>query len=531
MNFLRNAPISVTSRGTMAVALRSRLVSAKPQQNTMGSLALVGRSFSRSTRAVTQIPIITAMATTTTTTSDMMAHQSVLRRNKNCVHEKTYCGPLEDNNNKQHSGPRNLRAFRFMSSSSKTASNQRQVGRDFEYDGVPDDVAKLINDHAKQPPTSVSLQALMRTGRGEYLDRHFENVAIKEHTATELVLMQVASFLRRELPIRLAHRIHDLEKVPLMKDMSSVKEVKRLYIQSFLELIDFDKKIVSADQEETFSRLVEGIYERHSRVLVQMARGAYEFRHHIHTTSTSKRKSKKSPKDVFAQMEDTHAFLDRFYLCRIGIRVLIGQYLALRQPPVDHYVGVICSVTSPYEIVKRAIDDAAFMCTRKYGDAPEVIMSGRLDLTFPYVPTHLHYIMLELLKNSMRATVEWHGPDADFPPIKVIIADGSDNEDVVIKVSDEGGGIPRSNVEKIWSYLFTTADPSIQEGMVGVVENEAVDHGIDSPLAGLGYGLPISRSYCRYFGGDLSIMSMEGYGTDAFVYLARLGNTKEPVPI
>ena len=255
-----------------------------------------------------------------------------------------------------------------------------------------------------------------------------------------------------------------------MKDMQSVKEVKQLYIQSFLELLEFENLIVSADQEEAFSRLVEGIYERHSRVLVQMARGAYEFRHHVHEESTanmstsSKKKKRRKPKDVFAKMEQTHAFLDRFYLCRIGIRVLIGQYLALRQPPVDHYVGVICSVTSPYEIVKRAIDDAAFMCTRKYGDAPEVIMSGRLDLTFPYVPTHLHYIMLELLKNSMRATVEWHGPDADFPPIKVIIADGSDNEDVVIKVSDEGGGIPRSNVEKIWSYLFTTADPSIQEG-------------------------------------------------------------------
>lgn len=145
------------------------------------------------------------------------------------------------------------------------------------------------------------------------------------------------------------------------------------------------------------------------------------------------------------------------------------------------------------------------------------------------------YIMLELLKNSMRATVEWHGIDAvEFPPIKVIIADGADNEDVVIKVSDEGGGIPRSNMKKIWSYLFTTADPTIQEGMVGTNSQQqsgGVDHGIDSPLAGLGYGLPISRSYCRYFGGDLSIMSMEGYGTDAFVYLARLGNTKEPLPI
>mmetsp|Transcript_18178 Transcript_18178/g.36654 ORF Transcript_18178/g.36654 Transcript_18178/m.36654 type:complete len:92 (+) Transcript_18178:255-530(+) len=56
------------------------------------------------------------------------------------------------------------------------------------------------------------------------------------------------------------------------------------------------------------------------------------------------------------------------------------------------------------------------------------------------------------------------------------------------------------------------------------------DHGKNSPLAGLGYGLPISRSYARYFGGDLSIMSMEGYGTDCFLHLRRLGNTREPLP-
>ena len=62
-------------------------------------------------------------------------------------------------------------------------------------------------------------------------------------------------------------------------------------------------------------------------------------------------------------------------------------------------------------------------------------------------------IKLELLKNSMRATVESHGIDADYPPSKVVIADGSDNEDVIIKVSDEGGGIPRSNMKRIWSYV------------------------------------------------------------------------------
>ena len=61
--------------------------------------------------------------------------------------------------------------------------------------------------------------------------------------------------------------------------------------------------------------------------------------------------------------------------------------------------------------------------------------------------------------------------------------------------------------------------------------NGELDHSVDSPLAGLGYGLPISRSYARYFGGDVSIMSMEGYGTHAFVYLTRLGNSREPLPV
>jgi len=28
----------------------------------------------------------------------------------------------------------------------------------------------------------------------------------------------------------------------------------------------------------------------------------------------------------------------------------------------------------------------------------------------------------------------------------------------------------------------------------------------------------------RYFGGDLVLMSMEGYGTDSYIYLSRLGN-------
>mmetsp|Transcript_21087 Transcript_21087/g.35732 ORF Transcript_21087/g.35732 Transcript_21087/m.35732 type:complete len:86 (+) Transcript_21087:267-524(+) len=78
-------------------------------------------------------------------------------------------------------------------------------------------------------------------------------------------------------------------------------------------------------------------------------------------------------------------------------------------------------------------------------------------------------------------------------------------------------------MERVWSYLYTTADPSIIENMLDDGGGDIKDFDTNTPLAGLGYGLPIARNYARCFDGDLSIMSLEGYGTDSFIYLPRLG--------
>ena len=53
-----------------------------------------------------------------------------------------------------------------------------------------------------------------------------------------------------------------------------------------------------------------------------------------------------------------------------------------------------------------------------------------------------------------------------------------------------------------------------------------------APLAGYGYGLPLSRLYARYLQGDLVIASFEGFGTDAIIYLKVLSSeANELLPV
>jgi len=223
---------------------------------------------------------------------------------------------------------------------------------------------------------------------------------------------------------------------------------------------------------------------------------------------------------------DVQAWLDRFYMSRIGIRFLIGQHVALNTlAPHSDYVGIICTRASVHDIVHEAIENARYVCEEHYGmfKAPPVQLICPNDLHFAYVPGHLSHICFELLKNSLRAVVERYGHDKEeaMPPIKVIVVEGK--EDITIKISDEGGGIARSAIPIIWTYMYTT-----MEGQHIDQNFQASD--FHAPMAGFGYGLPLSRLYARYFGGDLRLISMDGFGTDVYIHLNRLSSSREPLP-
>lgn len=86
---------------------------------------------------------------------------------------------------------------------------------------------KELELYSKKKQTSVSLRSLMDTGRGE--NSHIP--APKSCTTSDKVLMQVACFLHRELPIRLAHRATRLEASPLFA-MSGKRVL--FYVNSFI---------------------------------------------------------------------------------------------------------------------------------------------------------------------------------------------------------------------------------------------------------------------------------------------------------
>ena len=61
----------------------------------------------------------------------------------------------------------------------------------------------------------------------------------------------------------------------------------------------------------------------------------------------------------------------------------------------------------------------------------------------------------------MRATIETHGDKDKLPPVRVDIVRGE--EDLTIKISDEGNGIARSHMENLFMYHYSTAPQPDQD--------------------------------------------------------------------
>jgi len=282
------------------------------------------------------------------------------------------------------------------------------------------------------------------------------------------------------------------------------------YAEAFTTLHQHDA-LVNAQHEQAYTSVLSQFIDNHMDIVTLLANGVKESRKSIRDPSVLDR------------------FLDRTIRSRIGIRLLIEQQLSLHLARPG-FVGVICQKLLPNEMIRKVEVIARRMCVDRYGRAPSITITGDGDATFSYIPVHFEYILQELFKNAFRATVEHNAEKSDLPDVVVTIC--FNGTDMILRISDQGGGIARDIAKDCLNWSFTTVEDVGDTGGAGMLGGVGANASGDGPLAGLGFGLPTSKVYAEYFGGALEVLSMHGYGTDVYLRLSHLGvdaDGKSPV--
>ena len=122
--------------------------------------------------------------------------------------------------------------------------------------------------------------------------------------------------------------------------------------------------------------------------------------------------------------------------------------------PNIEFIGEVFLRCNAHEVVQTCWDRTIALAKDAYGAQcvlPELKLSGHLNATFPYILSHLQYIVGELLRNSIQAIVETLPVSAECPPpIEVLICEAPQH--VIIRISDQGGGIPPEVMPALWSF-------------------------------------------------------------------------------
>ncbi|OZJ02136.1 hypothetical protein BZG36_04796 [Bifiguratus adelaidae] len=356
-------------------------------------------------------------------------------------------------------------------------------------------------------------------------------------------LIKSANYVRSEIATRLAHRIRDLQTLPFIVGANShFQQVYDLYWSAF-QLTHKFPRIKSVCDNDGFCRLLQTMLGEHLVVIPQLALGISEC-------------------IDFLPPAHIERFMNVMLRSRISRRVLAEQHLALSNDfrhirpdsqnafPLDRgrqSIGTVFERLKAADVVHKCSRLVTQLTRDNYGEdglyalrdlkkeMPTIRLEGHLDTSFTYIPEHIEFIIYELLKNAVRATMSKHqcSKTTRASPPDIVTTICSSPEDVIFRISDQGGGINTATLESLWKFAnpnkpfdrFTTVTKLA--GRLGEEDREcAPSH---DPYGTSGLGLPLSKVYAEYWGGNLKLYSMDGYGTDAYVRIPKLGNVAENV--
>lgn len=379
-----------------------------------------------------------------------------------------------------------------------------------------------IEQLASTEPQKATMQGLISYGR------HMN----------QLKLLKSANYVRRELSLRLAHRIHDFHSLPFIVGTNPrIASTYNAYRDAF-EQLRVQPEIKTLQENQDFCKSLESMLKAHLSVIPQLAQGMRECRD-------------------FMSLEEMDTFVNNMLRTRIGRRVLAEQHIALSKAFMggnisrnSTRIGIIDTACHAGRTIEKCVKLAREAALARHGVAPLVTVDGHIDTTFIYIPDHIEYILFELLKNALSFQVTAHAANNstkpleqdDLRPVQVTICSSpapqniklgrSEATMVTFRISDEGGGIDKSLMPlddpfKIWSFAAKHLSlPHMSRNGETLMAGK-LDDPPTSSTSSIGIGLQLARVFAHYWGGDIKLCTMYGFGTDAYVRIITSGQDME----
>ncbi|KAK9475225.1 branched-chain alpha-ketoacid dehydrogenase kinase [Dipodascopsis tothii] len=372
-------------------------------------------------------------------------------------------------------------------------------------------------DYVSRKARPVSLQQLMFYGA----------------KLTDEKIIASANFVHQEIPVRIAHRIHDMQSLPyVVVSNKHISNVYNLYYQSFHALRKFPI-IRTMEDNSRFCDLLNSLLTSHLSVIPNLVMGVIECADKI-------------------EYKRTDDFMKKMLTSRISRRVIQEQHIALTDLYLNKnisrpqgQIGKLYLQLTCGDVVRQCAKLSASLSNSLHPNhpVPEVLIDGHENTKISYIESHLHYILGEILRNSFEAAIEKYDQELQ-KPITVTISDSPVH--VIFRFSDRSGGLPGDIMPYLWSFVkgprSQTRLKNFQQvpALAAIVEelhggDQSVLHpegqktsslsGLTtrSPAIRLGMGLPMSRTYAEYWGGKLDVHSLEGYGCDVFLHISKYG--------
>ena len=191
-----------------------------------------------------------------------------------------------------------------------------------------------------------------------------------------------------ELPTRIAHRLREMQRLPyVVVTNPHLSLVYELYYKSF-ENFRRMPVIRTVEENENFCKVIGESLREHMAVIPNLVMGVLECQELVSADTMDK-------------------FVQAMLRARISRRVIAEQHLALTetfnspwhvpQPSSENeFVGEVLLRCNAKEIIERVGKFTQDICKSSAGAdpmVPEIKIQGHINATFPYVLSHLEYII------------------------------------------------------------------------------------------------------------------------------------------